>query len=217
MHAINTFLLTTIFTAWGYQMTLLELAAFITSVIGVGLSIFGTRSTWPWWNVSSLLYAIFFFEPLNKWYASGALQFIFIAGGIWGWFGWGKGGASPGKLKTKDLLICLGIYLGAWFALNPLLIHIGAAATLTDSFCFVGSCIAQYLMVKEKFEAWPLWFVVDSVYTYQYFHGKAYLTGILYLLFVLMAIAGWRRWLARANATLLTQATERESGMAKTK
>ena len=202
MHALNAFLLTTVFTAWGYQMTILELSAFITSVIGVGLSIFGPRSTWPWWNVSSLLYAIWFFE--YKYYASGALQFVFIAGGTWGWFGWGKKGATPGKLTRKNLLTCLAIFLAAWLALNPLLIHLGAAATITDSFCFVGSCIAQYLMVKEKFEAWPLWFVVDSVYTYQYFHGKAYLTGTLYILFVLMAVAGWRTWLKRANSHTAT-------------
>ena len=190
--------MTTLFTAWDYKMSLLETLAFLTSALGVGLSIFGPRSTWPWWNISSLLYGFFFLE--FKLYASAALQIIFIAGGFWGWFGWGKEGAIPGKLTRKALAITGLSYLIAWFALNPLLIRMGAAATLTDSFCFVGSCIAQYLMVKEKFEAWPLWFVVDSVYTYQYFHVKAYLTGILYVIFVLMAVAGWKRWLEKANS-----------------
>ena len=190
--------MTTLFTAWDYKMSLLETLAFLTSALGVGLSIFGPRSTWPWWNISSLLYGLFFLE--FKLYASAALQIIFIAGGFWGWFGWGKEGAIPGKLSRKALAITGLSYLIAWFALNPLLIRMGAAATLTDSFCFVGSCIAQYLMVKEKFEAWPLWFVVDSVYTYQYFHVKAYLTGILYVIFVLMAVAGWKRWLEKANS-----------------
>ena len=190
--------MTTLFTAWDYKMSLLETLAFLTSALGVGLSIFGPRSTWPWWNISSLLYGFFFLE--FKLYASAALQIIFIAGGFWGWFGWGKEGAIPGKLSRKALAITGLSYLIAWFALNPLLIRMGAAATLTDSFCFVGSCIAQYLMVKEKFEAWPLWFVVDSVYTYQYFHVKAYLTGILYVIFVLMAVAGWKRWLEKANS-----------------
>jgi len=197
MHSINSFFMSTLFTAWGYHMTLLETLAFLTSVVGVGLSIFGPRSTWPWWNISSVLYGFFFLE--FKWYGSAALQIVFIAGGFWGWFGWGKEGAIPGKLSRKALGVTLVIYLISWFALNPALIRMGAASTLTDSFCFVGSCIAQYLMVKEKFEAWPLWFVVDGVYTYQYLHGKAYLTGILYILFVLMAVAGWKRWYERAN------------------
>ena len=49
-------------------------------------------------------------------------------------------------------------------------------------------------MVKEKFETWPLWFVVDAVYTYQFWHGGQYLTSILYLIFVAIAVAGWIRW-----------------------
>ena len=146
--------MTTLFTAWGYHLSYLEFFAFITSVVGVGLGVLGPRSTWPWWNISSLLYAILFFE--QKYYASGLLQFIFIAGGFWGWFGWGKQGAKPARLSTTLNATWLAGFAVGWIALNPLLIHIGAAATLTDSFGFVGSCIAQVLMVKEKFETWPL-------------------------------------------------------------
>ena len=90
-------------------------------------------------------------------------------------------------------------YVVAWFSLYPILKHIGAAASLTDAFGFVGSCIAQVLMVVEKYESWPLWFVVDAVYTYQFWHGGNYLTAILYLIFVGIALAGWRRWLREAR------------------
>lgn len=197
MHSINHSIMSVMFTAWGYQLTYLEFVAFITSVVGVAYGIFGPRATWPWWNISSLLYAGLFFE--QKYYASAALQFVFVAGGIWGWFGWGPKGAKPAKLSLKVNLYWIAGYAIAWFALYPLLLHIGAAASLTDAFGFVGSCIAQVLMCLERYEAWPLWFVVDGVYTYQFWHGKSYLTAILYLIFVLLAIGGWRRWLRMAN------------------
>jgi nicotinamide mononucleotide transporter len=190
-------LMTVMFTAWGYKLTFLEFFAFITSVVGVWYGIYGPRITWPWWNISSLLYALLFFQ--QKYYASAALQFVFIAGGFWGWFGWGPKGAKPRKLTWKINLAMIGIYLVAWFALNPLLVHIGAAATWTDSFGFVGSCIAQGLMCMEKFEAWPLWFVVDAVYTFQFWHGGSYLTALLYFIFVLLAIGGWKRWSRVSN------------------
>ena len=197
MHTLNSLLMTTVFTAWKYDLSILELVAFATSVVGVALGIFGPRSTWPWWNISSLLYAILFFE--QKYYASGALQFVFIAGGFWGWFGWGKSGAKPARLSKKAKLQWGLGFLALWFALYPALVHIGAAASLTDAFGFAGSCVAQVLMVREKYEAWPLWFVVDGVYTYQFFHGQLYLTGILYLIFVGLAIGGWVRWLKEAK------------------
>lgn len=189
--------MTTVLTAWDYDLSLLEFLAFITSAVGVALGIFGPRSTWPWWAISSFLYAILFFE--QKYYASGALQFVFIAGGAWGWFGWGKDGAKPERLSLRHKVTWLGGLLLTWFALYPILTSIGAAASLTDAFGFAGSCVAQVLMVKEKYEAWPLWFVVDAVYTYQFFHGGLYLTAILYLLFVALAIGGWVRWLKKSK------------------
>ena len=188
------------FTAWDYHLTYLEAAAFVTSVIGVAYGIFGPRVTWPWWHVSSLLSAGLFFE--QKYYASALLQFVFVAGGIWGWFGWGPKGAKPAKLSLRTNFYWIAGYAVAWFAIYPLLVHIGAAASLTDAFGFVGSCIAQVLMCVERYEAWPLWLVVDGVYTYQFWHGKSYLTAILYFIFVLLAIGGWRRWLREANKPL---------------
>ena len=181
----------------GLFMSILEFFAFITSLTGVILGVLGPRKTWPWWGVSSFLYAILFFQ--SQYYASAALQFIFIAGGIWGWFGWGPKGAYPVRLTLKAQASWFVGLLASWFALYPFLLHIGAAASLTDAFGFAGSCIAQVLMVQQKFEAWPLWFVVDAVYTYQFFHGKLYLTAILYLLFVALAVGGWYRWLREAK------------------
>ena len=194
------FLMTVMISALGYDLTWLEFFAFITSVIGVGLGIYGPRKTWYWWNISSLLYAILFFQ--EKYYASALLQFVFIAGGIWGWFGWGKIGAKPAKLKINERAYWSLIYLASWFILYPILKKIGAAASLTDAFGFVGSCIAQLLMVIQRYEAWPIWFVVDGVYTYQFWHGKNYLTAILYFIFVLIAVAGWKRWLRESFGTI---------------
>ena len=188
----------TVFTAWGYKLSLLELLAFITSVIGVWLGVYGPRKTWPWWSISSLLYAALFFQW--KYYASGFLQFIFIAGAVAGWFGWGPKGAEPKRLTKREVAIWGAAYLVAWFSLYPILKKIGAAASLTYAFGFVGSFIAQLLMVIQRYENWIVWFVVDAVYTYQYWHGKQYLTAILYFIFVLIAVGGWKRWL-RESAT----------------
>ena len=193
------FLKSVMVSALGYDLTWLEFFAFITSVIGVALGVYGPRKTWYWWNLSSLLYALLFYQ--QKYYASALLQFIFIAGGIWGWFGWGKEGAKPEKLTKLNRALGLMTYLILWFSLYPILKHIGAAASLTDAFGFVGSCMAQLLMVKEKYEAWPIWLIVDSVYTYQFWQGKNYLTSILYLIFVVIAVAGWRRWLRESIRT----------------
>jgi len=173
-------------------MSILETLAFLTSLIGVILGVLGPRVTWPWWIAGSCLYAVLFFQ--STYYASAALQFIFIAGGIWGWFGWGPNGAKPKKYTTKERLLLFAALLGSSLLLWPVLTNIGAASSAIESFGFVGSVIAQLLMVWQRYEAWPLWFVVDAAYTYQYFKGELYLTGVLYIIFTAIAIWGWIRW-----------------------
>lgn len=185
--------MSTFFSAWGYDVTFLEFFAALTSFIGVWLGTTGKRITWPWWVLSSALYGIFFWSV--DLIASALLQIIFIAAGIWGWFGWGPKGAHPSKLKTRELALWLTGLAIAWLIFTPWLQDIGAAAYRTDALIFLGSFVAQVLMVYEKYEAWPIWFAVDILATIQYAVLGYWFTSVLYLAFTLVAIVGWIRWL----------------------
>jgi nicotinamide mononucleotide transporter len=190
----NMFIL---FTAWNYPVTILELSAVITSLIGVWLGTSGARFTWPWWVTSAILYGLLFLQ--YDLIASAALQLVFIAGGIWGWFGWGKSGAKPESLKNKERVIWLLALVVSWILLAPALASIGAAGTWLDSFILLGSLIAQILMVREKFEAWPIWFVVDIVATIHYARQGLWFTSLLYVVFTMIAVIGWRKWQSKAQ------------------
>jgi nicotinamide mononucleotide transporter len=184
----------TLFTAWEYQVSVLEFVASVTSLIGVWLGTTGKRITWPFWALSSALYAVFFYQA--NLIASAALQFVFIAAAVSGWRGWAPTGAKPGKLNTRGRVYSVLAILGLWLALAPLLSRIGAAATVVDAFLFVGSLIAQILMVLEKYESWIIWLVVDIAGTALYFNQGYYFTSFLYGIFTLVALQGWRRWYA---------------------
>jgi len=190
----NMFIL---FTAWNYPVTILELAAVIASLIGVWLGTSGARFTWPWWVTSAILYGLLFLQ--YDLIASAALQLVFIAGGIWGWFGWGKSGAKPESLKNKERVIWLLALVVSWILLAPALASIGAAGTWLDSFILLGSLIAQILMVREKFEAWPIWFVVNIVATIHYARQGLWFTSLLYVVFTIVALVGWRKWQIKAK------------------
>ena len=175
-----------------FIISILEAIAFITALIGVILGVLGPRTTWPWWATSSLLYAVIFYQ--SAYYASSVLQIVFITGGVMGWFGWGISGAKPRKSNSKERLIIFIVLGTVTISLWPILTNIGAASSTIEAFGFVGSVIAQLLMIWQRFEAWPLWLVVDLAYTYQYFKGQLYLTGFLYLIFSVIALWGWVRW-----------------------
>jgi nicotinamide mononucleotide transporter len=190
----NMFIL---FTAWNYPVTILELAAVIASLIGVWLGTSGARFTWPWWVTSAILYGLLFLQ--YDLIASAALQLVFIAGGIWGWFGWGKSGAKPESLENKERVVWLLALVVSWILLAPALASIGAAGTWLDSFILLGSLIAQILMVREKFEAWPIWFVVNIVATIHYARQDLWFTSLLYVVFTIIAVIGWRKWQSKAQ------------------
>jgi nicotinamide mononucleotide transporter len=186
-----------LFEAWNYPVTLLEVLATTAALIGVWLGTTGKRITWPWWILGSVLYGILFWQ--YDLYASALLQIVFIAAAIWGWFGWGSEGAQPSSLKNSQRILTLLFLVVAVAILAPLLESIGAAATWPDSFILVASVVAQVIMVREKFEAWPIWMVVNIVATVHYANQGLIFTAVLYAVFVGVAIVGWKRWSERAR------------------
>jgi nicotinamide mononucleotide transporter len=182
----------TVFTAWGYEVSALEFIAAIASITGVWLGTTGKRITWPWWALSSALYMVFFYQV--DLFASAALQIVFIIAAIWGWRDWAPTGAAPGYLSNRHRLFIGVATLIAVSALSPLLARAGAAATWSDAFLLVGSLVAQILMVYQKVETWVLWLIIDLAGTIQYAYLGYWFTAVLYALFTLVAIVGWKRW-----------------------
>lgn len=182
----------TFFTAWGYEVSYLEFVASLVSFIGVGLGITGKRITWPWWALGSVLYGIFFMQ--YELYASAALQLVFIAAAVVGWFGWEPTGAKPGPLKNKYRIYVIAAIFLATLALGPVLKSIGAASTYVDAILFFGSLSAQILMVYEKYESWPIWLVVNIGYVALYSSQELLFTTLLYVAFTVMAALGWKTW-----------------------
>jgi nicotinamide mononucleotide transporter len=200
MPSIYNFLSGNLATIFGYDLSYLEFFAVITSFIGVALGITGKRITWPWWAISSALYGILFIQW--ELFASAALQIVFIIAAVIGWFGWEPSGARPGAIKNRQRALILIAITLATLALAPILKSMGAASTYVDAVLFFGSLAAQILMVYEKYENWPLWFVVDLGYTALYASQKLLFTSLLYAAFTVLAAMGWSKWYAAHRSAI---------------
>jgi len=182
----------TIFTAWDYEVSALEISAVITSFTAVLLGARGVRMTWPWYLLSASLYAIFFYQV--DLIASALLQFVFIGAAIWGWLGWKKSGVLPRYMNNKERAIWLSALVASWLITAPALENIGAAATLPDSFLLVSSTLAQAVMVLQRNETWIAWIVIDIFGTYHYANQGYWFTALLYGAFTVIAFFGLKRW-----------------------
>ena len=181
-----------LFTAWGYEVSVLEFVAALTSLSAVILGTTKRRITWPWWALSSVLYGVFFYQV--DLFASAALQIIFVIAAIYGWFGWAPTGAVPGNVSGRGRRNIAIATLVSVAVLAPVLANIGAAATWTDAFVLIGSLTAQLMMIYEKFETWIVWVIVDVVATIQYLLLGYWFTALLYGIFTVVAVVGWKRW-----------------------
>ena len=184
--------MTVLFTAWGYDVTALELMAVTTSLIGVWLGTTGTTITWPWWAFSSALYGWLFYEW--ELYASAMVQLVFIAAAVWGWFGWGPKGAQSRTLSwTQRGIVVIGGLI-VWLLITPVLISWGAVAAKPDAFGLVFSVVAQVIMVLQYRENWVVWLIVDAAYVALYWSQDLKFTSLLYVVFTAVALRGWINW-----------------------
>jgi nicotinamide mononucleotide transporter len=148
--------------------------------------------------LASLLYG-WLFVGFNL-FASAAMQLIFMAAAIWGWFSWGREGVrTPGRLAPATRVGGAVAVLGLWAVVAPVLQSIGGAATWGDAFMLVGSLVGQLLMVLQKMETWPTWIAVNTVGAVLYATQGLYFTSLFYAVLILMAVTGWRAWAARAS------------------
>lgn len=186
-----------LFTVWGYAVTAIECAALLTGLASVGLGIVGSRWTWPPGFLSSLLYCWLFME-LHL-FASAALQMVFMATAVWGWFSWGKEGALvPSRLTLAGRLRgAVGVVVVS-VLMAPALRSIGGSAVWGDAFVLVGSLTAQVLMVLQKIETWPLWSVLSVAGALLYASQGLYFTSLFYAVLSVLAAAGWRSWSTRS-------------------
>jgi nicotinamide mononucleotide transporter len=190
------------FSLWGSPVTWLEVLAFVLAVLCVVGNVFEIHWAWPFTIASSALYAWLFY--VSKLYGDAGLQFMFIAVAFWGWWQWRRGTRAFRPLRVARLPRngWLGIVL-VWSALWLAIAYALARFTDTDvawwdAFVTAGSIVGQLLLARKWIENWPVWVAVNAAAVGLFVHKALYLTAVLYALFLLMAVWGWRVWLRRA-------------------
>lgn len=187
----------------GAPITGLELAACVLSVWMVVCNARVNPLGWPLAIASSALYAWLFAH--SKLYGEAALQGVFIAAALWGWWQWLRGTGDDGaplavrRLNRSGLIKVALATLAAW----PLLALLLARATDSDvpwldALPTVGSLAGTWLLARKWLENWPAWVAVNLVSIGLFAVKGLWLTVGLYAVFAVMALWGWRAWAALA-------------------
>ncbi len=198
LHAARP-LLAPAFTAWGSPVTGLEIVAFALAVCMVFANFRVNPIGWPLAIASSLLYALLFADA--KLYGEASLQFVFIALAGWGWWQWLRGRADDGgklrvhRMTPRQRAFAAGATFAAWPLLGLLLQHAtDSDVPYLDALPTVGSLAGQFLLGRKLVENWPVWAMVNIVSVGLFAHKGLWLTVLLYALFALLSLVGWRTW-----------------------
>ena len=196
-------LLTPAFSVWDSPVTSLEIVSFALSLAMVGFNIRVNPTGWPLAIAASLLYFVLFWY--SRLYGEAGLQIFFALVACWGWWQWLRGRGEDGSalrvrmLSARGRTVLVASVLLAWPLLGLFLLHFtDTDVPWWDALPTAGSVAGQWLLGRKYVENWLVWLVVNLISIGLFAYKGLWLTVLLYALFALLSVAGWRAWRARA-------------------
>ncbi len=177
-------------------------------VLGVAYLLLAMReSLWCWYAAfaSTAIFLVLFWN-VNLLMES-ALQVYYLAMAVYGWWQWQRGGAGHTGLaisrwNARQHLVAVAAVLLVSAASGALLQHYtGAALPYLDSFTTWGSVLTTWMVARKILENWLYWLVIDSVSIYLYLDRALYLTAGLFVIYLVIVLFGYRKWLLHYQAT----------------
>lgn len=156
---------------------------------------------WPLGFISSGIYAFVFLRA--KVYAGMVLQIYFVIISLYGWYTWWKGknnssSSIPVKSLFNEVKLALKLLIIASFLfilLSQILVYYtDSDIPYFDAFITALSMVATWMLAKKYMEHWLIWLIADSVSVGVYLNKNLYFTTVLYSVYTLMAIVGYREW-----------------------
>lgn len=200
MDATLTWLNTPMFHAFGAPATRAEILGFATGAVCVYLVAVRNALNWPI-GIANAVFFIVLFAGAGL-YADSALQIVYIALGLYGWYQWLRGGENRSELPVsqftgREWAAVTGAGLAAT-ATTAWVLGTWTSSTvpLADAVTTALSLVATYGQARKKIGSWYLWIAADLVYVPLYLYKGLALTAVLYTGFLALCVYGlidWRR------------------------
>ncbi|HET8845443.1 MAG TPA: nicotinamide riboside transporter PnuC [Ktedonobacteraceae bacterium] len=178
--------------------TITEDLGFITGALTVWLTVVENIWNFPVGIINELFFMILFWQA--SLFADMGLQVIYILLGVQGWYLWLRGGQNKTALKVSDvslkeaLLLVFITVIGTAGMTFYLQYYTPDSAPFWDALTTVLSLVAQYMLNKKFLQNWYVWMSADLIYIPLYAYKHLYLTGGVYVIFLIMCIFGIRAW-----------------------
>jgi nicotinamide mononucleotide transporter len=148
--------------------------------------------------ISVLIYIYLTFEA--KLYADMGINGYYFAMSIYGWYYWSNKKNKETKKpittnSTREWIWTFLILILSFLILYQILLHLtDSDVPLIDAITTAIFFVGMQLMAKKKIENWIAWIIGDFISIPLYFYKGLILTSFQFLIFFIIAIAGYISW-----------------------
>jgi nicotinamide mononucleotide transporter len=193
-------MLETALTLLDTPVTWLEVLAFVLALANIACNVWEIHWGWPLTVVASGLYAWLFYA--SQLYGEGSVNVFFAVTAVWGWWQWLRGRRAEGdeplhveKLDAAGLKTATAAWLVLWLACSALLHFVtNSDVVWADGFVTAGSIVGTVLLGRKYIDNWPTWVIVNAASIALFAYKGLALTVVLYVVFLGLAVWGWRGW-----------------------
>jgi nicotinamide mononucleotide transporter len=200
----------TLFTWWGYPLSLLELVGVLTGFISVILASKALAVNFIFGILNSIAYFVLYFE--YNLYSMMLLQLVYLTFSTYGFYHWknpkNEDADTNNELKIRFLslknslfvLVAIAILGAIWgcaviyFQKQLPQYFEPPAYPWLDAVLTMASVAAQWLLSKKIWENWVLWVVIDAISVILFASMGMVFTAVLYAIFTLIALKALFDW-----------------------
>lgn len=133
-------------------------------------------------------------------YADAAMQLYYVLAGVYGLIMWRRKPKGGGELPIRHTPIRWIPSLVATYAMLHVVLYFllteftDSRVPILDSMSTALCIVAMWMLSRKLVEQWLVWLVVDMISVGLYLYKDIPITGALYAIYCILAIAGYMRW-----------------------
>lgn len=174
----------------------IELLGFMAGIAYVVLAIREHYWCWVFGIINVGIYIFVFFQ--GKLYGMMSLQVIYLGMSVYGLIRWRGLSADSGtnilKIPNKTFVISMLSMVVLMLLSVWILKFTDNTSPWMDGGITAMGLVATWMTARKYLENWLVWIVNDAICVVFYFYSGLYLTTVLYAVFMVMAVVGYREW-----------------------
>ena len=171
------------------------------------------------WLTGIIMPVIYIFVYLDAHlYADFGMQVYYVLAAVYGFLTWqwnkfmkkGDGSRHTEELPIthmplRAVIPAVAVFLVMWVGIYCILIlFTNSTVPVLDSFGNALSIIGLWALARKYVEQWLIWIVADIELSALYVYKDIPFTAMLYALYVVIAVAGYRKWIQIMTKEKLT-------------